>query len=35
MMLKGANSKQVISDVKTHVAEIQKTLPKGVYINAF
>ena len=35
MMLKGANSKQVISDVKVRVAEIQKTLPKGVYINAF
>lgn len=35
MMLKGANSKQVISDVKARVAEIQKTLPKGVYINPF
>jgi len=35
MMLKGANSKQVINDVKTRVAAIQKTLPKGVYINAF
>jgi cobalt-zinc-cadmium resistance protein CzcA len=35
MMLKGGNSKQVISDVKDRVAEIQKTLPKGVYINAF
>ncbi len=35
MMLKGANSKQVISDVKKRVAEIQKNLPKGVYINAF
>ncbi len=33
MMLKGGNSKQVIHDVKTRVAEIQKTLPKGVYIN--
>lgn len=35
MMLKGANSKQVINDVKERVAEIQKTLPKGVYINPF
>lgn len=35
MMLKGANSKQVIGDVKDRVAEIQKTLPKGIYINPF
>ncbi len=35
MMLKGANSKQVIADVKARVAEIQKHLPKGVYINGF
>ncbi len=35
MMLKGANSKQVINDVKNRVAEIQKTLPEGVYINGF
>ncbi|MBY0485955.1 MAG: efflux RND transporter permease subunit, partial [Flavobacteriaceae bacterium] len=35
MMLKGGNSKQVIGDVKARVAEIQKTLPKGVYINPF
>ncbi|AWM15035.1 CusA/CzcA family heavy metal efflux RND transporter [Flavobacterium sediminis] len=35
MMLKGANSKQVLEDVKNRVAEIQKTLPKGVYINGF
>lgn len=35
MMLKGANSKQVLEDVKTRIAEIQKTLPKGVYINGF
>ena len=35
MMLKGANSKQVIDDVKNRVAKIQKTLPKGVYINPF
>lgn len=35
MMLRGGNSKQVITDVKTRVAEIQKTLPEGVYINGF
>ncbi len=35
MMLKGANSKQVLEDVKARVAEIQKTLPEGVYINPF
>lgn len=35
MMLKGGNSKQVITDVKNRVAEIQKTLPEGVYINGF
>jgi cobalt-zinc-cadmium resistance protein CzcA len=35
MMLKGGNSKQVIDDVKHRVAEIQKTLPKGIYINGF
>ena len=35
MMLKGGNSKQVIDDVKTRVAEIEKTLPQGVYINGF
>lgn len=35
MMLKGGNSKQVISDVKNRVAEIQKSLPEGVYINGF
>lgn len=35
MMLKEANSKQVINDVKDRVAEIQKTLPEGVYINGF
>lgn len=35
MMLKGANSSQVIKDIKTKVAEIQKTLPKGVKIEAF
>ena len=35
MMLKGGNSKQVIADVKNRVAEIQKNLPEGVYINGF
>lgn len=35
MMLKGGNSKQVIADVKDRVAEIQKRLPQGVYINGF
>ena len=32
MMLKKANSKQVINDVKARVDEVQKTLPEGVYI---
>jgi cobalt-zinc-cadmium resistance protein CzcA len=35
MMLKGANSKKVIEAVKKRVAEVQKNLPKGIYINAF
>ena len=35
MMLKGANSKQVINDVKDRIALIQKSLPEGVYINGF
>ena len=35
MMLKGGDSKQVIDHVKNRVAEIQKTLPDGVYINGF
>ncbi len=35
MMLKNANSKQVIDAVKTRVDEISKSLPEGVYINAF
>jgi cobalt-zinc-cadmium resistance protein CzcA len=33
MMLKNANSKEVISEVKARVAEIQKNLPVGVFIN--
>ncbi|GAL68345.1 cobalt-zinc-cadmium resistance protein CzcA [Jejuia pallidilutea] len=35
MMLKGANSKEVIDAVKERGASISKSLPKGVYINAF
>ncbi len=35
MMLKNANSKQVIDAVHKRVAEIAKSLPEGVYINAF
>lgn len=33
MMLKKANSKEVIQEVKERVAEIQKNLPEGVFIN--
>ena len=35
MMLKGANSNEVISNVKTKVAFIQSILPKGLVIEAF
>ena len=35
MMLKGANSSEVIKNVKERVAQIQKTLPEGVVIEAF
>ncbi len=35
MMLKDANSKKVIEAVKERVVEISKSLPEGVYINAF
>lgn len=35
MMLKNANSKNVIDAVKQRVAQISKSLPKGVYINGF
>ncbi len=35
MMLKGANSKKVIEAVKKRIAEVQKHLPEGVYINPF
>ncbi|MFA5849228.1 MAG: CusA/CzcA family heavy metal efflux RND transporter [Bacteroidales bacterium] len=33
MMLKNANSKKVINAVKEKVAEVQKSLPAGIYIN--
>jgi len=35
MMLKGANSNEVIKNIKSRVADIQKTLPEGVVIDAF
>ena len=35
MMLKDANSNQVINDVKQRLKEIENTLPEGVYINGF
>ncbi|MDH5380964.1 MAG: CusA/CzcA family heavy metal efflux RND transporter, partial [Cyclobacteriaceae bacterium] len=35
MMLKDANSKQVIEAVKTRVAEVQSGLPQGITINPF
>ncbi len=35
LMLKGANSNKVIADVKTRMAEIEKTLPEGVKIEPF
>ncbi|MFM2286423.1 MAG: hypothetical protein RLZZ543_1920 [Bacteroidota bacterium] len=35
MMLKGANSSEVIHDVKERVAQIQKSLPEGVVIEPF
>jgi len=33
MMLKNANSKVVINEVKARVADIQKNLPEGIFIN--
>ena len=33
MMLKNSNSKEVINEVKSRVAEIQENLPEGVFIN--
>ncbi|CCG54509.1 Probable multidrug resistance protein. AcrB/AcrD/AcrF family protein [Flavobacterium indicum GPTSA100-9 = DSM 17447] len=35
MMLKGANSSEVIKNVKERIAQIQKTLPEGVVIEPF
>jgi heavy metal efflux system protein len=35
MMLKGANSSEVINNVKERIAQIQKTLPEGVEIEPF
>ncbi len=35
MMLKGANSSAVIKNVKTRIAQIQKTLPEGVALEPF
>ncbi len=35
MMLKGANSSEVIKNVKTRIAQIQKTLPEGIIIEPF
>ena len=35
MMLKGANSSEVINDVKARIEQIKKTLPEGVEIEPF
>ena len=35
MMLKGANSNEVIVSIKNKIAQIQKTLPEGVMIDPF
>lgn len=35
MMLKGANSSEVIKNVKSRIEEIKKTLPEGIEIEAF
>jgi cobalt-zinc-cadmium resistance protein CzcA len=35
LMLKGANSSKVISDVKTRMTQIEKTLPKGVTVEPY
>ncbi len=35
MMLKDANSKQVLMDIKERITQLQKKLPQGVYINPF
>ena len=35
MMLKGANSNEVIKNIKERIAQIQKTLPEGIIIDPF
>ena len=35
MMLKGANSNEVIKNIKSRIEQIQKTLPEGVVIDPF
>ncbi|WP_343031334.1 CusA/CzcA family heavy metal efflux RND transporter [Xanthovirga aplysinae] len=35
MMLKGANSSQVIANVKDRIAQVQKSLPEGIELEAF
>lgn len=35
MMLMGANSRQVVADVKDKIKAIESTLPEGVYIDTF
>lgn len=35
MMLKGANSSEVIGSVKEKIVQIQKSLPEGVVIEPF
>ena len=35
MMLMGGNSRQVVADVKHKIAEINRTLPEGIYIDTF
>lgn len=35
LMLKGANASQVVKDVKTRMAAIEKTLPQGVEVEVF
>ncbi len=35
MMLKGENSNEVIANIKTRIAQIEKTLPEGIEIEAF
>lgn len=35
LMLKGANSRKVVSDVKKRIAEVQHTLPHGIKIKPF